>query len=474
MIELKNVTYTYPYADKAALENLSLTVRPGEAVLVTGVSGCGKSTLIRLINGLCPHYYGGTVQGSITVDGKDNLQEKLCDISHRVGTLFQNPESQFFALGVEEEITFISECKGLSAEEIQKRLGKTAKCFNLEHLLKQTIHELSQGQKQKVGLASLMMEPLKALILDEPTGNLDPDATLELAEEIKKLKAQGVAIVIADHRLYWLKDVVDRVMVLEKGKVIREGHFSDLDSSFREQHGLRELEVIDRRSILPVRKASKNPIMEISELSFSYPHQPEIIKNATLEFQQGICGIFGDNGTGKTTLARLITGLNKAKTGNFQIRGKKIKQKDCLKHVAVVLQNSDHQLYMRTVFEELRASLEAAGCKGGNQAAEELLSIFDLQELKDRHPHSLSGGQKQRLVIACAFAKKPDVIILDEPTSGLDGANLKRVAGALKKLSSEGKAVLVITHDLELVNLICETAIHLPLSEHTTDHSFIH
>lgn len=473
MIELKNVTYTYPHSDRPALSNLSFMVRPGEAILVTGVSGCGKSTLIRLINGLCPHYYGGNVEGTICIDGKDNMKEKLCDISHRVGTLFQNPESQFFALGVEEEISFISECKGVHPKEIQTKLSQTAERFNLKPFLKSIIHELSQGQKQKVGLASLMMEPLKALILDEPTGNLDPEATLELAEEIKKLKAQGVAILIVDHRLYWLKDVVDKVIVLEKGKVVREGIFPDLDSEFREKYGLRKLEVTDKRLLLPVKTSSGKPIMKISKLSFSYPRQPEIITDASLEFQQGICGIFGDNSAGKTTLARLITGLNKAKSGTFQVKGKTIRQKDCLKHVAVVLQNSDHQLYMRTVFEELRASLEAAGCKGGNDAAEELLGIFDLQELRDRHPHSLSGGQKQRLVIACAFAKKPDVIILDEPTSGLDGANLKRIAGTLKKLSSEGKAVLVITHDLELVDLICDTALHLPLPVQTANQPFI-
>lgn len=468
MIELKNVTYSYPYSNRNALENISFLVRPGEALLVTGVSGCGKSTLIRLLNGLCPHYFGGTVKGSITIDGKDNLQEKLCDISHRVGTLFQNPESQFFALGVEEEITFISECKGLPPEDIQEKLNRTAKRFNLTSHLQNTIHELSQGQKQKVGLASLMMEPLKALILDEPTGNLDPEATMELAEEIKKLKAQGVAIVIADHRLYWLKDIVDHIMVLEKGRVIREGLFSDLDDEFREQHGLRMLEVEDRRASLPKQSQNQETVMEISDLTFAYPRKPEIIKNGSFQFQEGICGIFGENGCGKTTLARIMTGLNKAKAGTFFIRGKKVRQKDCLKHVAVVLQNSDHQLYMRTVFEELKASLEAAGCKGGETAAEELLKLFDLQELRNRHPHSLSGGQKQRLVIACAFAKKPDVIILDEPTSGLDGANLKRIAGALKKLSEEGKAVLVITHDLELVDLVCETGLHLPLQSQTS------
>lgn len=164
-------------------------------------------------------------------------------------------------------------------------------------------------------------------------------------------------------------------------------------------------------------------------------------------------------------MARILTGLNKPTQGTLEIRGKKVKPQECLKHVAVVLQNADHQLYMRTVFDELLTSLEAAGCRGGKQAAEELLQLFDLTELRDRHPHSLSGGQQQRLVIACAFAKKPDVIILDEPTSGLDGANLHRIAGALRQLSDEGKAVLVITHDLELVDMVCDSAIRLPLQK---------
>ncbi|WP_443891977.1 ATP-binding cassette domain-containing protein, partial [Parasutterella excrementihominis] len=229
--------------------------------------------------------------------------------------------------------------------------------------------------------------------------------------------------------------------------------------------GLRKVDVEDKRHELPSLSEGKETVMKVSDLSFAYPRKPKIFNGTDLELRKGITGLFGPNGTGKTTLARILTGLNKPTQGTLEIRGKKVKPQECLKHVAVVLQNADHQLYMRTVFDELLTSLEAAGCRGGQQAAEELLQLFDLTELRDRHPHSLSGGQQQRLVIACAFAKKPDVIILDEPTSGLDGANLHRIAGALRQLSDEGKAVLVITHDLELVDMVCDSAIRLPLQK---------
>ena len=461
MIELNHVTYRYPFSDRNALEDISLTVRPGEAVLCTGVSGCGKSTLIRLINGLCPHYFGGELKGTVRVAGQDNQTMKLHEISSRVGTLFQNPESQFFALGVEEEMAFKPESRGMHPDKIRDLIAKTSQRFGLNSVLKNTI----QGQKQKVGLASLMMEPLQVLILDEPTGNLDPESTMDLAQEILRLKEKGVAVLIVDHRLYWLKGVADRVCVMEKGRIVQEGTFDDLSDEVRARYGLRKVDVEDKRHELPPLSDGKETVMKISDLSFAYPRKDKIFNGTDLELRKGITGLFGPNGTGKTTLARILTGLNKPTQGTLEIRGKKVKPQECLRHVAVVLQNADHQLYMRTVFDELLTSLEAAGCRGGKQAAEELMQLFDLTELRDRHPHSLSGGQQQRLVIACAFAKKPDVIILDEPTSGLDGANLHRIAGALRQLSDEGKAVLVITHDLELVDMVCDSAIRLPLQK---------
>ena len=219
MIELKNVTYRYPFSDRNALEDISLTVRPGEAVLCTGVSGCGKSTLIRLINGLCPHYFGGELKGTVRVAGQNNQTLKLHEISSRVGTLFQNPESQFFALGVEEEMAFKPESRGMHPDKIRDLIAKTSQRFGLNSVLKNTIHELSQGQKQKVGLASLMMEPLQVLILDEPTGNLDSKSTREVMEIFSRLYQEGKTIILVTHE-------IDVAGYASRHVILSDGHIS--------------------------------------------------------------------------------------------------------------------------------------------------------------------------------------------------------------------------------------------------------
>ena len=223
MIELNHVTYRYPFSDRNALEDISLTVRPGEAVLCTGVSGCGKSTLIRLINGLCPHYFGGQLKGTVRVAGQNNQTLKLHEISNRVGTLFQNPESQFFALGVEEEMAFKPESRGMHPDKIRDLIAKTSQRFGLNSVLKNTIHELSQGQKQKVGLASLMMEPLQVLILDEPTGNLDPKNSWEIMKLLERINEErGTTILVVTHNREIVNEMKKRVITMKKGVVISD------------------------------------------------------------------------------------------------------------------------------------------------------------------------------------------------------------------------------------------------------------
>lgn len=194
--------------------------------------------------------------------------------------------------------------------------------------------------------------------------------------------------------------------------------------------------------------------------------------HAGFSLQPGVTALIGENGVGKTTLARLLTGLNKAREGLFFIDGAKVAQQELLGRVGIVLQNADHQLHMKTVTQELEVCLELARRLGAEKRAgagkafsvEELLDMFGLASLAGRHPQSLSGGEKQRLVIACAFAQRPDVLILDEPTSGLDGGNMLRIARALNLLAEKGACVLVITHDLELMKLSCSRALRLPLA----------
>lgn len=483
MISFNHVSYRYPFQDTDAVSDLTFNVSPGSVVLVTGVSGCGKTTLMRLANGLCPHYYEGTLSGNVKIFGKDTQTSSVSEVSELVGTLFQDPEDQFFALNVRDEMGFALKTAGIDAKTVEKRINDVAQRLRISELLKNSISALSEGQKQRVALAEILVTLPRALILDEPSANLDPEATARLAQELNTLKNAGYAILVVDHRLHWLKDVADEVIVMKEGRICRRGFFEILnDETLRREYGLRDAEVIDVREILP-ETDRHNCVLEAKGLTFDYEHsnhekgiarfkklfsstvapsdRPVLLENINFTLPIGITALIGDNGSGKTTLARLITGLNRGE-GELFVRGRLMPSNELLKHAGLVLQNADHQLQMRSVREEIRACLFAAGQDAENESQiESLLDTFSLLPLADRHPQSLSGGQKQRLVIACALAKDPDILILDEPTSGLDGENMKRVAGVLNKAAADGKAVLLITHDLELLALCAQRALRM-------------
>ncbi|WP_308776335.1 ABC transporter ATP-binding protein [uncultured Bilophila sp.] len=480
MIRFENVTYTYPFQTRPAVSDISFSVRPGELVLCTGASGCGKSTLMRLANGLCPHYFQGAQEGRVLIGGEPTSARAINAIAREVGTLFQDPEQQFFALNVEDELAFAHEWQGISPEAIAAKIDEAARAFRLGPILSSSIHELSEGQKQKVGLASILSQGPKALILDEPSANLDPEATEDLARKLAELKARGMAILVVDHRLYWLEGVADRVLVMREGRIEEQGGFDMLyDDALRGRCGLRAARVGDPRRSLP--DCAAEPVerpgqaggkggLAVSGLRFAYSGKPVLFDGVDVSVPAGVTALVGDNGTGKTTLARLLTGLNAAQAGQFAIGGQPVPASKLLLKVGIVLQNADHQLHMKTVRQELEVSLSLAGHGAGDVPG--LLSLFALEGLAERHPQSLSGGEKQRLVIACAFAKRPDVLILDEPTSGLDGRNMRRIADALELLAGRGACVLVITHDLELMGLSCARALRLPLQPGRMESSY--
>lgn len=482
MIRFEKVSYRYPFQDKWAVKNLNLEVLPGQVVLVTGVSGCGKTTLMRLANGLCPHYYAGEILGHVTVFGEDSQKASVSAISDKVGTLFQDPEDQFFALNVKDEMGFALKVSGTAPSVVNERIEQVSQRLSIENLLSHSISALSEGQKQRIALGEILVSEPQALILDEPSANLDPEATDRLAQELLRLKQAGFAILVVDHRLHWLNHVADEVIVMQHGEIKERGPFAILENAkMRKRYGLRETRVEDVRNTLP-EKHVQSPILQTADLTFDYEktnHHSKLakfkklfkgstknttdilLKNIHFDIGPGITALIGENGSGKTTLARLITGLNVG-TGALYLRGEKTTADQLLKHTGLVLQNADHQLQMRSVQEEIKACLFAAGqSQSTEETIDALLKTFSLEELADRHPQSLSGGQKQRLVIACALAKNPDILILDEPTSGLDGANMKRVADALKEQANRGKAVLLITHDLELLALCADQALRM-------------
>lgn len=470
MIRLENVSYKYPYQEKEAVKNINLSVKSGEIVVCTGVSGCGKTTLIRLINGLCPHYYKGELSGNVFICNENTKEKTIGELSNYTGSLFQDPEQQFFALNVDDELAFALECKGIDAETIKKEINKTAHDFKIQNILSSSVNDLSEGQKQKVGLASIILQKAKVIILDEPTANLDVESTYELADKINNLKTLGYAILIVDHRLYWTKDIADKFVVMSKGEIVKEGDFNILlNDEFRKEYGLRDIVIKDTRSSLDDYNKSDKYIINIENLSFNYKGKANIFNNASFFIPYGVTAILGDNGAGKTTLAKLLTGINKNIKGRITINNKEIDKKILVKSASLVLQNADFQLYMKSAYDEIYMSVDVSHKDKTKEEKENitnnLLNKFDLVHLRNRHPQSLSGGEKQRLVIACAVAKEPNIIILDEPTSGLDGRNMMRITNILQDLADSGVAVVVITHDLELINNICKYAIRLPFCD---------
>ncbi len=455
MIHFNQVSYTYPFQPETALRNLDLHVEAGETVLISGPSGSGKSTLGRLINGLIPFYFAGTLTGSAAIAGHDIRSLPFHEMTRLVGSLFQDPEQQFLSTTVEDELRTALEWRGYSEHRIRAELEPVVTRLGFGHKLSSSLFTLSEGEKQKVSLAAVLALKPKILMLDEPTANLDGNSTMELLELLTKLKQEGMTLVIFDHRLYWLKSLADKACLMANGTIREQGDFSIL-KRFQDIYGLRsscptpvdtpELPVCDDPTI--------NDGIHFEGLSFSYTGEKPLFREFTGGIPRGrVIAVCGANGLGKTTLARLSMGLEKAGKGHIYLHGERLTAKERLKRSSLVLQNTELQLYMKTVEEELKSAIIDLREPPDIPS---LLAEFHLSGLQLRHPQSLSGGERQRLVIACSLLKKPDVLILDEPTSGLDGRNMKRLGRRVRKEAERGVAIALITHDSELIQSSCD------------------
>jgi energy-coupling factor transport system ATP-binding protein len=458
VLRFENITYTYPHQPQPALRDFDLRMAPGEVVVCTGPSGSGKSTVIRLANGLIPHCFKGDLQGVARIGGVPSTQARPVDFTHLVGALFQDPETQFFALNVAEELAIALQWRGMKPAAVREEVRRSADFVGIGHLLGQSVLDLSEGEKQKVALAGLLALRPGLLVLDEPTANLDPESVAQLKAVLLRLKEQGVGMLIVDHRLHWFEGLADRAVVLYEGRIAAQGGHDVLcDPKTQARYGLRAVEVEDRRRSLRLHAAGSATVaLACQEVSFAYRHGPEVFEKAEFAFGRGgVIALVGANGAGKTTLARLLSGLEKPRRGAVLVRGALVKPRYLPLHVQAVFQNAGHLLRMRTVEAELADALgdvPAGLCK---ERIKETLQAFRLEKLATRHPQSLSGGEKQRLAVACAVCRKPAALLLDEPTSGLDGGNMQILANNLAEVAEQGAAVVVITHDLELMQAVC-------------------
>lgn len=463
MLKIENYSYKHLFSRAWALDDVSFDIASGEALLLTGQSGSGKSTLLSAIAGLIPHYYKGEAKGRIVVDDFEPKDVPLSKIGARVGLMLQNAEVQFLAPTVAEEIFLSLKCRDLDAAKCRELTEAQLEKFKLNHIRNSSVFDLSEGQKQKVVLAALTALKPKVLLLDEPTANLDPLSIAELKAILQGLKRDGLALLIADHRLGWLNGLCEKIVVLQQGRIGWQGDFAALlqDKQY-EKLGLRMPEEQRERPI-EVLAACEDGI-SARNLSFGYSADRPVFTDYNCAIPYGSVTVLnGPSGIGKTTLGKVLAGLKRPLEGNVYFGNAVAESKELAGTTKVVLQNSDHQLYMNSALAELCLAISMCPRSAKDEALE-VLGHFGLAELQARHPQSLSGGEKQRLAVAAGVAVPPKLVILDEPTSGLDGQNLRLMADHIKRLARQGCAVLVITHDIELINMCADYKLACPFA----------
>jgi energy-coupling factor transport system ATP-binding protein len=472
MIELKNV-HVRTYQGAPILNDFSLTIAPGELVVLSGPSGGGKSTVIRLINGLIYMDDALKVDGEAEIDRAPIEKMHSWDRSELVGSVFQDPRSQFFASVVKDELAFYCENFGMEPQQIEKRIQRAAEEQGLIPLLDHRIVTLSSGEKQKVAIASVRVARQKIYVLDEPSANLNATATAELTALLRQWKAEGHTIVLAEHRLHYLMGLLDRMVYVTGGQAVRSylrDELANLSSEQLARLGLRHTRLNWEARADQSGEQHGGHQLTLGHLTVKgWSGSDLLLRNLDFSIRSGeIVMLTGANGIGKTSLARVLCGLSKNSEGMISVDGTLASRRKRSRLIWYVMQEADYQLFGESVWDELFVGVRRV--KEIERKAEQVLRDLELWMLRDRHPSTLSGGEKQRVTLAVALMSNASVIILDEPTSGLDWKNLKQVAECLKGEAEKGRIFLVITHDYELISEAGTRLIHL--RNHVIDADF--
>ena len=503
-VNLQNLCFNYQAyenTDKtdtknlSALNDISISIKKGECILLTGISGCGKTSVLRTINGLIPNYYEGKLLGSIEVLGESIKEKPIYDISKKVSTVFQNPKSQFFNLDTTSEILFFLENMGTPFEKMHQRLNFISEFLNIKHLLDRNIFNLSGGEKQMIAIASALAADTDIIVMDEPTSNLDLYYIEKIAEVISLLKKSGKTLIISEHRLYFLNELIDRAFLIKEGKLEKEfsqQEFLALSEQNRKELLLRPItmnksvfnrledsDYIQVQNSETIRKnkedknseETKSAYLTVENLFYRFKKEKDDflrVQNLKMEFGK-VIALTGKNGQGKSTFAQCLTGLLKAKKDSVLLNGKKINAKQRLELSYMVLQDVGYQLFTESVEDEIslgknkkikpEQNTKAENKEERAPDVEAILKAMNLTELKDKHPLSLSGGQKQRVSIGAAISSGARIIIMDEPTSGMDYFHMKETAKLINSIRSNRTLILIISHDFEFLSLVTDEII---------------
>lgn len=463
MIQVDELQYRYSGSAVWTLRDVSFSAGSGELIVLTGKSGCGKSTLFRCINGLCPGFFEGEKSGKVLLLAEDITSMQIGDISQMAASVFQNPESQFFTTDVLSDLVYACENYGISQKVIQARVDSVVALLSLEPLLGRKLTELSGGEKQKVAIASALMLNADILLMDEPSSNLDYQSIRLLKDTLAGLKAQGYTILVIEHRLYYLKDICDRLIVLENGEIARIYDRKSLavsdNKAFHEQ-GLRGIHLFQNAVRGSLAQSAPAPLLTLEGIRFGYHKGTDILDGIDLCVYPGDrIALLGKNGCGKTTMGKILCGLKKERCGSILLKGDPLPSGRRSRAVSYVMQNVDFQLFGCSVFDDLLLGNEKL--PDIEARAHGVLSELGLSNQEEQHPTTLSMGQKQRLVIAAAYLLKKHINIFDEPTSGLDYGGMMSICELIVSVTGRENASIVITHDYEFILSVCNRVVLL-------------
>ncbi|MFD0996863.1 energy-coupling factor transport system ATP-binding protein [Pseudoclavibacter chungangensis] len=481
MIELDDVTWTYPHADGPSLVGLDLRIAPGECVVLCGASGSGKSTALRLVDGLVPHFHDeGVLTGTVTVEGITTATAELDELGLVTGTVLQHPRRQFFADTVAEEAAFAMENFGFPSATIRERVGSAVTELAANVPVEQSLQHLSGGQQQQVAIAAATLHEPRIVLLDEPSSNLSADAVDRLTANLAALKARGVTIVVAEHRLRYLDGLLDRVAVMRDGRIGREWSaeaFREVSDETLAREGLRGAIRAPRIAPLPASGASVAGGVDASAAAGGALELVDVrcrlggrtvLDIERLAFPAGeVTAVRGVNGAGKSTLARIVTGLQRA-TGTIRLDGRTMTPGRLQRRSAIVMQDVQRQLFTDTVDAEIALAASGARTRTGRDDdgherpdPSAVLDALDLGALAERHPLSLSGGQQQRLVVASVRVSDRRVVVFDEPSSGVDRRHLQSISDQIRRVAEDGAIVVLISHDDDLLSLAADRVLTL-------------
>ena len=456
MVEIENLSLSYGNSPKV-LKNISLDVKKGECVLFTGKSGSGKSSIINSINGLAVRYDGASMGGTIRIDNKDIKNLELYEISLLVSNVFQNPKTHFFNINTTLELLLYLENIGLSKKQMDERLNDMLDLFPIEHLLNRDIFKLSGGEKQILCIAASYISGTEIIVLDEPSSNLDEENILIIKEMLIKLKDKGKTLIISEHRIFYLMDIVDRVFLIKDGEIQKE--YTQIDFMKIPSEKLKKLGLRNKNRVkLTVLENQNKGNLEVKNIEFKFNGENNKLHFKDISFEMGkIYGIVGTNGLGKSTLLRCLIGLERKSKDEIYLDGKKLSKTDRLKISSLVMQDVNHQLFTDSVIKEVSLGIKNIE----SSYVEDILRKLDLYELKDCHPMSLSGGQKQRVAIASVLCKNSKFIFFDEPTSGMDYYNMMNISHLINECKSDNKIIFIVSHDQEFLNSTADYVMHL-------------